>query len=158
MNFDTAIRETFFVQAAMCRDSLGKIVNAISQVNPPCDPTFGEALAAWLVASMVASLQLKFFSLEGDSKIVIVALTFPSITIDWHIDSVIANTLALLPTVSLWEAKKIHKSANFCTHHMAFWAVARVFSTCIPTYFPPSPLPLSFVVEKIPPISPFEQL
>ena len=123
------------MQAAVCRDSSGKIVKAISQVNPPCYPTFGEALAARLVASMVALLQLKFFSLEGDPKIVIVSLTSLSITIDWHIDSVIANTLALLPTVSLWEVKKIHRSANFCTHHMAFWVAARVFSSCIPTYF-----------------------
>jgi hypothetical protein len=66
------------------------------------------------------SLQLKFFSLEGDSKIVIAALTTPSITIDWHIDTVIANTLALLPTAFLWEAKKIHRSANFYVHHVAY--------------------------------------
>jgi hypothetical protein len=70
--------------------------------------------------NLLASLQLKFFSLEGDSKIVIAALTTPSITIDWHIDTVIANTLALLPTAFLWEAKKIHKSANFCVHHVAY--------------------------------------
>ena len=106
MNFDTAIRETFSVQAAVCRDSSGKIVKAISQINPPCDPTFGEALAARLAASLVASLQLKFFSLEGDSKIVIAALTTPSITIYWHIDTVIANALALLTAASLWEVKK----------------------------------------------------
>jgi hypothetical protein len=46
VNFDTAIQETFSVQAAVCRDSSGKIVKAISQTNPPCDPTYGEALAA----------------------------------------------------------------------------------------------------------------
>jgi hypothetical protein len=56
VNFDTAIQETFSMQAAMCRDSTGKIVKAISQINPPCDLTYGEALAAQLVASLVASL------------------------------------------------------------------------------------------------------
>jgi hypothetical protein len=70
--------------------------------------------------NLLASLQLKFFSLEGDSKIVIAALTTPSITIDWHTDTVIANTLALLPTAFLWEAKKIHRSANFYVHHVAY--------------------------------------
>ena len=54
VNFDTAIRDNFSVQAAVCRDSKGKIVKAIAQVNPPCDPTFGEALAARLAASLVA--------------------------------------------------------------------------------------------------------
>jgi hypothetical protein len=148
VNFDTTIRDKFSVQAAICRDSKGKIVKAISQVNPPCDPTFGEALATRLATSLAASLQLKSFSLEGDSKIVIAALTSPSITSDWHIDSVIANTLSLLTTASFWEAKKIHRSANFCTHHVAYWAATRVFSSCIPTYFPLL-LPLPFVVEKI---------
>jgi hypothetical protein len=109
VNFDTAIRENFSVQATVCRDSKGKIVMVISQVNPPCDPTFGEAHATRLVASLATSLQLKSFSLGGDSKIIIAALTSPSITLDWHIDSIIANTISMLPTASLWEAKKIQK-------------------------------------------------
>jgi hypothetical protein len=139
INFDTAIRENFSVQAAVCRDSKGKIVKAISQTNPPCDPNFGEALAARLAASLAASLQLQNFSLEGDSAVVVSALNNPSITLDWHIESVIANALSLIPVSSLWLATKIHRSANFCAHYVAYWAAARVFSGCIPTYFPPPP-------------------
>ena len=89
------------MQAAVCRDSKGKIVKAISQVSPHCDPTFGEALVARLATSLAASLQLKFFSFVGDSKIIIAALTSPFITLDWHIEFVIANTLSMLPTASL---------------------------------------------------------
>jgi hypothetical protein len=63
INFDTAICELFSMQAAICRDSKGKIVKAISQTNPPCDPNFGEALAAWLAASLIAYLKLKKNSL-----------------------------------------------------------------------------------------------
>jgi hypothetical protein len=70
---------------------------AISQTNPPCDPNFGEALVAQLAASLAASLNLQKFSLEGDSLVVIAALNNPSITLDWHIESVIANTLSILP-------------------------------------------------------------
>jgi hypothetical protein len=141
------------VQAAVCRDSKGKIIKAIAQTNPSCEPTYGEALAAQLAASLAAGLKLTKFSLEGDSQIVINALTTPSITVDWHIESVIANALTLIPSSSLWEAKKIHRSANFCAHHVAYWAAARVFSGCIPTYFPPL-LPLLYVVVKIhPPLS-----
>jgi hypothetical protein len=139
INFDTAIRASFSVQAAVCRDSKGKIIKAIAQTNPSCEPTYGEALAAQLAASLAAGLKLTKFSLEGDSQIVINALTTPSITVDWHIESVIANALTLIPSSSLWEAKKIHRSANFCAHHVAYWAAARVFSGCIPTYFPPPP-------------------
>jgi hypothetical protein len=66
------------VQAAVCRDSTRKIIKAISQTNPPCDPNFGKALATWLAASLADSLHLKNFSLEGDSAIVIYALNNPT--------------------------------------------------------------------------------
>ena len=94
------------MQAAICRDSNGHIVKALSQINPHCDSNYGEALAAELAASLAASLQLKFFSLEGGSSVVVAALQTPSITVDWHIESIIANTLSLLPSSSCWEAKK----------------------------------------------------
>jgi hypothetical protein len=145
INFDTAIRDHFSMQAAVCRDSNGHIVKALSQINPHCDSNYGEALATQLAASLAASLQLKFFSLEGDSSVVVAALQTPSMTVDWHIES-IANTLFLLPYSSCWEAKKVYKSVNFYAHHVAFWAAARVFSDCILTYLPsppPPPPPLS---------------
>jgi hypothetical protein len=83
INFDTAIHELFSVQAAVCRDSKGKIVKAISQTNPPGDPNFGEPLVARLAASLAAYLKLKKkFSLVGDSMVVIVALNNPSITLN----------------------------------------------------------------------------
>jgi hypothetical protein len=154
INFDTAICENFSVQAAVCKDSKGKIVKAISQTNPPCDPNFGEALATQLAASLTASLQLKNFSLEGDSVVVILALNNQSITFDWHIEYVIANALSIIPISSLWLATKIHRSVNFCAHYVAFWAATRVFSDCISIYFPMLHL-IPFVVEKIYPLLSF---
>jgi hypothetical protein len=145
------------VQAAVCRDLTGKIIKALSQTNPPCDPNFGEAIAARLAASLAASLKLKNFSLEGDSSVVISALNNPSITFNWYIESAIANAMSMLPATSLLIAKKIHQSANFCAHHVAFWATVRVFSGCIPIYFPPfSPIP--FLVVKIHPLFLFDLL
>jgi hypothetical protein len=108
INLDTATLEFFSVQAAVCRDSAGKIIKALSQTNPPCDPNFGEALAARLVVSLATSLQLKIFCLEGDSLVVISALNNPSITLDWHIESLIAKALSMLLATSLWIAKKFH--------------------------------------------------
>jgi hypothetical protein len=59
INFDIAIRDKFSAQAAVCRDSKGRIIKAISQISPPCDPKLGEALAALLAANLAVSLKLK---------------------------------------------------------------------------------------------------
>jgi hypothetical protein len=80
---------------------------------------FGEALAALLDASLVASLKLKNFILEGDSSIVISSLQ-STIVLDWHIEHVISDTLSTLLVSSIWEAQKVKKSANFYAHHVAY--------------------------------------
>jgi hypothetical protein len=129
VNFDTVIKDfcsSSSVQKLQRQHHKGHLPN-----QPPCDLNYGEALAT--------SMNLKNFIIKGDSLVVITALPNPPFTQDWHIDSIIANTLTLLPAPSLWKAKKVNRSANFCAHHVAFWATARVHSGCIPTYFPPSP-------------------
>ena len=136
INFDTTIRKQFSVQTAVCRDSKGHIIKALSRISPPCDANYGEALAAQLVASLSVSLDLKTFSLECDSSAIIDALKTPALSQDWHVNSDIAATLDSLPASSSWEVRKIHRSANFCAYHVAFWAVARGFSGCIPIFFP----------------------
>jgi hypothetical protein len=135
INFDTVIRDQFSIQATVCRDSNGSILKAISQVSPPCTPNHGEAQRALLAASLVASLHLTNFSIEGDSLIVISALQFPIIITDWQIEKLIIDTLALLPPSSKWEAKKINRSANFC----AYCVAAIVLSGCISIPPPLSP-------------------
>jgi hypothetical protein len=97
VNFDTAIPEQFSVQAAVCRDSQGLILKALSQISPLCEANFGEALAAQLAASLAVSMDLQSFSLEGDSATVIAALKSPALSQDWQINLVIAATLASLP-------------------------------------------------------------
>jgi len=56
---------------------------------PPCQPNYGEALAAKLAVSMASSHHLDLFILEGYSQVVIFALHNPSITQDWRISSLI---------------------------------------------------------------------
>jgi hypothetical protein len=149
VNFDNAIRKQFSVQETICRDSQGHILKAISQISPPCKANFGEALAAQLAASLAVSLDLKTFSLEGDSSVVIAALKTPTLSQDWHINSVIVATIASLPVSSFWVARKVYRSANFCAHHVAFWAAARGFLGCIPIFFltyPPPPPPPSIPI------------
>jgi hypothetical protein len=74
VNFDTAIRDQFSAQAVVYRNSKGNIIKAISQINPPCDPNYGEALVAQLATSLATSMNLKNFIIEEDSQVVIIAL------------------------------------------------------------------------------------
>jgi hypothetical protein len=132
VNFDTAIREHFSAQVVVCWDHSGRILKASSQISPSCDLNYGEALVAQLTLSLAATLQLKNFTLESDSQIVIFALNFHAITFDWHIKHVIANSLSMFLASTFWEARKVKRRANFFTHHVTHWAAARGFSGCIP--------------------------
>lgn len=82
INFDTAICDHFLAQSIVCQDSNGCIIKALYQINPPCHPTFGEALAAHLASSLAISLKLHNFTLEEDSSAIIMALSRPSIVED----------------------------------------------------------------------------
>jgi hypothetical protein len=46
-----------------------------------------------LASDLVSSLKLDSFIIEGDSHIVILSLNNPALSIDWHIDHVISDTL-----------------------------------------------------------------
>jgi hypothetical protein len=150
INFDTAIRDTFSTQAAVCRNHLGHIIKIHTKTNSPCQPNEGEALAANLAVSLANSLNIQSFILEGDSQIVILALQHPDISQDWRISSVIHNTIDSIPADSSWSARKVNRSANFCAHYVAHWAAARVIAGSIPTYPPPIPS-IRIVSGKDPP-------
>jgi hypothetical protein len=83
------------------------------------------------------SLKLDQFILEGDSNIVILSLNNPTLSMDWHIDHVILETLASFQVSSHWEARKINRSANFCAQYAAYKATTWVFPGCIPSFSPP---------------------
>jgi hypothetical protein len=74
INFDTTIRDSFSAQAAVCRNSDGKILHLSSLISSPCFVNDGEALAAQLAISLACSFNFDRFILEGDSTIVIQAL------------------------------------------------------------------------------------
>jgi hypothetical protein len=84
INFDTAIRDSFSAQAAVCRNSEGRILHMASQISSPCNPNYGEALAAKLAISLATSLHLDHFILEGDSQVVISTLRHPNVSQDWR--------------------------------------------------------------------------
>ena len=152
VNFDVAIREDFSTQAAVCRNSNGLIIKMLYQVRPPCSPVYGEALAAQLAGALATSMKIDEFILEGDSSIVVSALQNPAHVLDWHIENVIIDTISSFSVSSLWEARKINRSANFCAHYMAYRTMARVLPGCIPSLVsPPSSIPICSGKDPPPP-------
>jgi hypothetical protein len=132
INFDTAIRDSFSAQAAICRDDKGHILQAISQISISCSPNVGEAMAAQLAISLALSLKKDRFIIEGDSEVVVLSLKNPNFVRDWRISAIILNSLESIPSTSLWEVRNISRSANFCAHSMAHWAAAGSYSGSIP--------------------------
>jgi hypothetical protein len=65
INFDTSIRDSFSLQAAVCRNHNGQIIQQVTQVSQPCHPNMGESLAARLAVSLAISLRLNHFIIEG---------------------------------------------------------------------------------------------
>lgn len=79
---------TFFFLFNLCDIKKQKI-----RTNKVAFSTFGEA-AALLAASLTASMQLKIFTLEGDSLIVFFSLQHPSINVQhWHIENLTADAV-----------------------------------------------------------------
>jgi hypothetical protein len=95
----------------------------------------GEALTAQLAISLAVSLNLSQVLIEGDSQTVIYALQDPSITRDCTISSIIHHTIDSIPPYLSWLARKVDRSANFCTHYLAQRATARVTTGSIPSSF-----------------------
>jgi hypothetical protein len=151
INFDTAIMDSFSAQAAVCRNSEGRILHMASQISSSCNPNYGEALAAKLAVSLAASLHLDHFILEGDSQVVISTLRHPNVYQDLRISCLILKMIRSISASSSWKVTKISRSANFCAHYVAHWVATKSFSDSIPTY--PSPLPsIPIVSGKDPPL------
>jgi hypothetical protein len=136
INYDTAIRDSFSTQSAICRDFSGSIIRCISLISPPCTAIYGEALAALLATRLAISMGIPSFILEGDSLLVTPALQRPDITQDWRIASIISTIHSIISPTSSWKASKVNRSANFCAHYVANWAATRNHSGCIPTFSP----------------------
>lgn len=149
INFDTATRDSFSAQAAVCQNHQGHIISMISQICSPCLPNYSEALAGRLAVSLATSLNHEKFIIESDSQVVILSLQHPQNPLDWHISSVIYDIIDSLPVSISCSARKVNRSANFCAHSVAHWATTRSFSGRIPTA-PPPPPSISIVSEKDP--------
>jgi hypothetical protein len=111
INCDTTIRDSFFAQIAVSRDSSGSIIKCISFISSPCSPLYGKALVSLLAARLAISLDLFNFIL--DSLIVTLALQLPAITQDWSIASNISIIHSILHLTTSWTTSKVNQSANF---------------------------------------------
>ena len=81
---------------------------------------YGEALAAKLAGALAISLHLHKFILEGDSALVVLALQILALSVDWHIENIIHDTLASFQVSFFWEARKINRSTNLCACYVAY--------------------------------------
>jgi ribonuclease HI len=138
INFDTAIRDSFSAQAAVCRNDKGQILHATTKISNFCTPNEGEAMAAHLAISLANSIHMDHYIIEGDSEVVVHALQNPNNIRDWRISSSILDSLESIPSASFWEVRRVKRSANFCAHSVARWAAAGSHSGSIPMSSLPS--------------------
>jgi hypothetical protein len=110
----------------------------ISQISPPCQPNYGEILAACLAVSLARSLNHEKFIIEGDLQEVILSMQNPQNFLDWRILSIIYDIIDSLLISIFWSVIEVNRNANFCVHLVIHWAVARYFYSCISTAPPPS--------------------
>jgi hypothetical protein len=64
INYDAVSSEDFLTQAAVCRNSKGKIIRMLTQFRPHCSSTYDAALAAHLAALLAYSMKLNNFILK----------------------------------------------------------------------------------------------
>jgi hypothetical protein len=143
INYDAVSSEDFSTHAAVCRNSKGKIIRMLTQFRPPCSSTYDAALAAHLAALLAYSMKLNNFISEGVSHEITDALMSPALNTNAPFYHVIQETITSFPPSSLWEAKYISRSQNFCALYVAYRAAARVLPGCIPSLnSPPSSIPI----------------
>ena len=143
VNFDTATRELFYIQVAVCRDSHGTIVHSIYQFSPLGDPDCAKAQAAFLAASLASSLKIVKFVLEGNSPLVISLLQQPSFDLDNLVTSLISRAFSLIPPPLFG---RLGKSTKVQTFAFITWHIGpRLESLLVafPLFFPPFSPPLS---------------
>jgi hypothetical protein len=56
VSFNAIIRNSFSIQAAVCRNNRGEIRQILTQIRPPCSQVNGEALVAKLAAKLASSM------------------------------------------------------------------------------------------------------
>jgi hypothetical protein len=154
INFDAVSSKEFSTQAAVCRNSSGKIIKMFTQFRPPCSSTYGAALAAHLAAHLAAllasSMKLSNFILEGVSHVIMDALKSPALNNNAHISHLIQATITSFPPSSYWRQNifpEVKISAPFMWHIGPWQGFTRAA-------FPPYFLPLALfpsVAGKIPP-------
>jgi hypothetical protein len=107
-------------------------------------------LATQLAISLACSFNYNRFILEGDSVIVIQALNQSASNLDWRISPIIMNSLDIIPSTSVWEARKVNRIANFCAHSVARWVAASSHTSSIPfSYSTPTSLTLASGIDPV---------
>jgi hypothetical protein len=94
-------------------------------------------MSAQLAISLVISLKMDYFFIEGDFEVMVLSLKNPKFIRDWRFSFIILDSLESIPSASFWEVGKVSRSANFCSHSMACWVAAGSYSGSIPMSYIP---------------------
>jgi hypothetical protein len=99
---------------------LGRCTGSLKLINSNC--MFFSIVMIFQLGDWWFKLQRTLdFALEGDSLLVVLALQHPTTVQDWTFADVISDFLLFLSPLSLLRRQgKVHRSANFCTHHITY--------------------------------------
>ncbi|KAG6701090.1 hypothetical protein I3842_08G147300, partial [Carya illinoinensis] len=120
-SFDVAIRDTFSTLLSIQTDKIQ------SQ-----NPLVAETTTTLLATKMAASSKHTQVIFEGDSQLVLSAISDQSSALNWYISNIIKDIQHLYASNSLWSFVKIHRSVNRCTHSVAQWAATNLVFGSIP--------------------------
>ncbi|XP_038698242.1 uncharacterized protein LOC119995857 [Tripterygium wilfordii] len=135
VNFDTAMGQNLTSSAAIARSSSGGILFASVYSGPRVDPTVGEAMALRIGVQSCLNLDLQEIQFEGDSLIVINAVSQPDLVCQWKIENVIEDISLNLNEIRSWTISKVSRHQNAWADTFAKWAAARRLSGSIPSPF-----------------------
>jgi hypothetical protein len=134
VNFNTAIRPSFAVAAAILRDHSGNIMAVNTLKLPYVDANKGEAYAALLAVRLASSFGCPSIILEGGSLLTVLAIKEPQLFLDCNTKFVISNINLLLTAFSFWKVCKAFRCANICVHLVTRWTASNlVFDNISPS-------------------------
>jgi hypothetical protein len=104
------------------RDSTGLLLNVWFASHAFGSLTWAEAKAALYAISTAIHLKFKFVHFEGDAKVVINTINFPSSLPPWEIVAILDNIRSLLPFFTYFDFLFCPRGQNGLAHFVALWA------------------------------------
>ncbi|KAK2986485.1 hypothetical protein RJ640_012165 [Escallonia rubra] len=132
VNFDVAIRNSTFVQAAVLRNHEGVIVSAQAQASHTHDPEKAEAEAALMAINLAIRSRCSHVMFEEDASVIINCFTNLDQTPNWRCYAIIEEARDKLKYFTCWTFLKVTRFQNRLPHNLASWAYCNQFFGLVP--------------------------